>query len=149
MSLCVGFFTGQGARATQSRELPRDPDAWRLVTRETSEVLQKCWFSLLRKLLRGVLSLGLKLFSGSISYFHQSWSFGDKKEGGWTARQLTMTSMNNNDTRKAFILLYLTTIISITRFIFFYWDWFIPGSFLGHNLWYCCIHLHWIIKWTK
>ena len=48
--LC-GFLHRQGARATQSRELPRDPDAWRLVTRETSEALQKCWFSLLRKLL--------------------------------------------------------------------------------------------------
>lgn len=45
MILCVGFFTGQGARATQSRGLPRDPDAWRLVTRETSGALQKCSFS--------------------------------------------------------------------------------------------------------
>lgn len=51
MSLCVVFYTGQGAKATQSRELPRDPDAWRLVTRETSEALQKCWFSLLGNLL--------------------------------------------------------------------------------------------------
>lgn len=51
MSLCVRFFTGQGARATQSTQLPRDPDAWRLVTRETSEALQKCFFPLLGKLL--------------------------------------------------------------------------------------------------
>lgn len=45
MSLCVEFFISQSARATQSRELPRDPDAWRLVTWETSEALQKCRFS--------------------------------------------------------------------------------------------------------
>lgn len=51
MSLCVHFFTGQGARAEQSTQLPRDPDAWRLVTRETSEALQKCCFPQIGKLL--------------------------------------------------------------------------------------------------
>lgn len=71
MSLCVGFFTGQGARATQSRELPRDPDAWRLVTRETSEALQKCcFFFSIRE---------TSLFARCISYFHHSRSCGDKK----------------------------------------------------------------------
>lgn len=77
MSLCVGFFTGQGARATQSRELPRDPDAWRLVTRVTSEALQKRRFPPLRKLLsaHGVPMTGFI----SMSYFHHSWSVSDKK----------------------------------------------------------------------
>lgn len=79
----MGFFTGQGARATQSRELPRDPDAWRLVTRETSEALQKCWFSLLGKLLfcHGVAIKVLFLFF-SLKVLFPSHSVIIKKEAG-------------------------------------------------------------------
>lgn len=97
MSLCVGFFTGQGARATQSGELPRDPDAWRLVTRETSEALQKCWFSLLGKLLfcHGV---AIKFFCCCCFfwkyYFHHTRSFSDNKKRSWFGKGYNMNSIN-------------------------------------------------------
>lgn len=88
MSLCVGFSTSQGARATQSRELPRDPDAWRLVTRETSEALQKCWFSSFRETSLWGPHEVCFFSSGSILYFHHSRTFRDRRvvaERSWTS----------------------------------------------------------------